>query len=42
LCSLAGPLSFKPAEIRRLLRSDLEPHRTWGLANEMRAAGLPT
>lgn len=42
LCSLAGPFGAKPAKIRRLLRSDLEPHSTWGLANEMRAAGLPT
>ena len=32
----------KPAEIRRLLRGDLDPGRTRELLDEMRAAGLPT
>jgi hypothetical protein len=32
----------KRAEIRRLLRGDLEPARSVELMAEMRAAGLPT
>jgi len=32
----------KPAEIRPLLRGDLDPGRTQELLDEMRAAGLPT
>ncbi len=32
----------KPAEIRQLLRGDLDPRRSQELMDEMRAAGLPT
>lgn len=32
----------KPAEIRQLLRGDLDPGRTHELLDEVRAAGLPT
>jgi hypothetical protein len=32
----------KPAEIRRLLRGDLDAGRAQELMDEMRAAGLPT
>jgi type II secretory pathway predicted ATPase ExeA len=35
-------IGAKPAEIRRLLRGDLDPARSRELMDEMRAAGLPT
>jgi type II secretory pathway predicted ATPase ExeA len=40
--SLAEQFDAKPAEIRRLLREDLDPARSRELIDEMRAAGLPT
>jgi hypothetical protein len=40
--SLAEQFDAKPAEIRRLLRGDLDPSRSRELMDEMRAAGLPT
>jgi hypothetical protein len=40
--SLAEQFDAKPAEIRRLLRGDLDPARSRELMNEMRAARLPT
>ncbi len=42
LRSLAEQFDAKPAEIRRLLRGDLDAARTVELMDEMRAAGLPT
>jgi hypothetical protein len=39
---LAEQFDAKPAEIRRLLRGDLDPARSRELMDEMRAAGLPT
>ena len=42
LRSLVEQFDAKPAEIRRLLRGDLDPGRTQELMDEMRAAGLPT
>ena len=41
LRSLAEQFDAKPAEIRRLLRGDLDAARTVELMDEMRAAGLP-
>ncbi len=40
--SLAEQFDAKPAEIRRLLRGDLDPARSRELMDEMRQAGLPT
>jgi type II secretory pathway predicted ATPase ExeA len=40
--SLAEQFDAKPAEIRQLLRGELEPSRARELMDEMRAAGLPT
>ena len=40
--SLVEQFDAKPAEIRRLLRGDLDPARSRELLDEMRAAGLPT
>lgn len=40
--SLVEQFDAKPAEIRRLLRGDLDPRRAQELMEEMRAAGLPT
>ena len=40
--SLVEQFDAKPAEIRRLLRGDLDPARSGELMDEMRAAGLPT
>lgn len=40
--SLIEQFDAKPAEIRRLLRGDLDPARSRELLDEMRAAGLPT
>ncbi len=40
--SLVEQFDAKPAEIRRLLRGDLDPARSRELMDEMRAAGLPT
>jgi type II secretory pathway predicted ATPase ExeA len=40
--SLVEQFEAKPAEIRQLLRGDLDPGRTRELMDEMRAAGLPT
>ena len=40
--SLVEQFDAKPAEIRRLLRGDLDPTRSGELMDEMRAAGLPT
>jgi len=40
--SLVEQFNAKPAEIRRLLRGDLDPARSRELMDEMRAAGLPT
>ncbi len=40
--NLVEQFDAKPAEIRRLLRGDLEPARSRELMDEMRAAGLPT
>jgi type II secretory pathway predicted ATPase ExeA len=42
LRSLAEQFDAKPAEIRKLLRGDLNPGRSQELMDEMRAAGLPT
>jgi type II secretory pathway predicted ATPase ExeA len=42
LRSLVEQFAAKPAEIRRLLRGELDPGRTQELMDEMRAAGLPT
>jgi hypothetical protein len=39
---LVEQFDAKPAEIRRLLRGDLDPARSRELLDEMRAAGLPT
>jgi type II secretory pathway predicted ATPase ExeA len=40
--SLVEQFEAKPAEIRQLLRGELDPGRTQELMDEMRAAGLPT
>ena len=40
--SLVEQFDGKPAEIKRLLRGDLDAARTVELMDEMRAAGLPT
>ena len=40
--SLSEQFDAKPAEIRRLLRGDLDPARSRELQDEMHAAGLPT
>ncbi len=40
--SLVEQFDAKPAEIRHLLRGDLDPARSRELLDEMRAAGLPT
>jgi hypothetical protein len=40
--SLVEQFDAKPAEIRRLLRGDLDPTRARELMDEMRAAGVPT
>jgi type II secretory pathway predicted ATPase ExeA len=40
--SLAEQFDAKPAEIRQLLRGELDPGRARELMDEMRAAGLPT
>ena len=37
----AEQFNAKPAEIKRLLRGELDAARTRELADEMRAAGLP-
>ena len=42
LRSLVEQFDAKPAEIRRLLRGDLNAGRARELMDEMRAAGLPT
>ena len=42
LCSLVEQFYAKPAEIRRLLRGDLDAGRAQELMDETRAAGLPT
>src|SRR5271166_3094950 len=42
LRSLVEQFDAKPAEIRRLLRGDLDAGRAQELMDEMRAAGLPT
>jgi hypothetical protein len=42
LRSLVDQFDAKPAEIRRLLRGDLDAGRAQELMDEMRAAGLPT
>jgi hypothetical protein len=42
LRSLVEQFDAKPAEIRRLLRGELDASRTQELLDEMRAAGLPT
>src|SRR3954447_12054015 len=42
LHSLVEQFDGKPAEIRRLLRGDLDAGRAQELMDEMRAAGLPT
>ena len=42
LRSLVEQFEAKPAEIRRLLRGDLDAGRAQELMDEMRAAGLPT
>ena len=39
--TLSEQFNAKPAEIRRLLRGELDAARTRELAEEMRAAGLP-
>jgi hypothetical protein len=40
--SLVEQFDAKPAEIRQLMRGELDPERTRELLDEMRAAGLPT
>ncbi len=40
--SLVEQFDAKPAEIRQLLRGDLDPGRSQELLDQMRAAGLPT
>jgi len=40
--SLVEQFDAKPAEIRQLLRGDLDPARSQELLDQMRAAGLPT
>jgi len=40
--SLAEQFDAKPAEIRQLLRGELDACRTQELTDEMRAVGLPT
>ena len=40
--SLVEQFEAKPAEIRQLLRGELDAGRTGELLDEMRAAGLPT
>jgi len=40
--SLVEQFDAKPAEIRQLLRGDLDPARSRELMDQMRAAGLPT
>ena len=42
LRSLVEQFDAKPAEIRQLLRGDLDAGRAQELMDEMRAAGLPT
>jgi type II secretory pathway predicted ATPase ExeA len=42
IASLAEQFDAKPAEVRQLLRGELEPSRARELLDEMRAAGLPT
>lgn len=42
LRSLVEQFDARPAEIRRLLRGDLDAGRAQELMDEMRAAGLPT
>ena len=42
LRNLVEQFDAKPAEIRRLLRGDLDAGRAQELMDEMRAAGLPT
>ena len=42
LRSLVDQFDAKPAEIRQLLRGDLDAGRAQELMDEMRAAGLPT
>ena len=42
LGSLVEQFDAKPAEIRQLLRGELDPRRSQELMDEMRAAGLPT
>ena len=39
--TLSEQFNAKPAEIKRLMRGDLDAARTRELADEMRAAGLP-
>ena len=39
--TLSEQFNAKPAEIKRLLRGELDAARTRELADEMRAAGLP-
>ena len=41
LRSLCEQFDARPAEIRQLLRGDLDPARTTELTDQMRAAGLP-
>ena len=41
LRSLCEQFDARPAEIRQLLRGDLDPARTNELTDQMRAAGLP-
>ncbi|MGC9271651.1 ExeA family protein [Acidiphilium sp.] len=42
LRSLVEQFDAKPAEIRKLLRGELDPSRSQELMDQMRAAGLPT
>jgi len=39
--NLAEQFNAKPAEIKRVLRGELDPARTRELTDEMLAAGLP-
>lgn len=39
--TLSEQFNARPAEIKRLMRGDLDAARTRELADEMRAAGLP-